>query len=112
MAGDATVVESCLITLGARQTVHTPTLPASFYTPWLELVQESFSDDTTDFASFPMAERVITLSRASLPHWRAFQPVPETVMINRALGGHYWNMRQLGSQPALRPLLHTVLPAT
>ncbi|MEK6789948.1 MAG: AarF/ABC1/UbiB kinase family protein [Pseudomonadota bacterium] len=111
LAGDAAIIESGLIALGARQTAHTPTLPESFYTPWLELAQESFSDDTTDFASFPMAERVITLSRAALPHWRAFQPVPETVMINRALGGHYWNLRQLGAQLALRPLLHTVLPA-
>ena len=111
LIGDGNAIESSLIALGARQTTHTPALPESFYTPWLELAQESFSDDTTDFASFPMAERVIALSRAALPHWRAFQPVPETVMINRALGGHYWNLRQLGAQLALRPLLHTVLPA-
>jgi len=110
LAGDAAIIESGLIALGARQIAHTPTLPASFYTPWLALAQESFSNDITDFAHFPMAERVITLSRAALPYWRAFQPVPETVMINRALGGHYWNLRQLGAQLALRPLLHTVLP--
>ena len=110
MANDAAAIESGLIALGARQTTHTPTLPESFYAPWLTLVQESFSDDITDFASFPMAERVIALSRAALPQWRAFQPVPETVMINRALGGHYWNLRQLGAQLALRPLLHAVLP--
>ncbi|MES3040488.1 MAG: AarF/ABC1/UbiB kinase family protein [Pseudomonadota bacterium] len=111
LIGDGAAIESGLIALGARQTAHTPALPESFYTPWLELAQESFSDNTTDFARFPMAERVIALSRAALPQWRAFQPVPETVMVNRALGGHYWNLRQLGAQLALRPLLHTVLPA-
>ncbi|MES2721406.1 MAG: AarF/ABC1/UbiB kinase family protein [Pseudomonadota bacterium] len=111
LAGDTDAIEAGLIALGARQTTHTPTLPGAFYAPWLALAAESFSDDVTDFASFPMAERVIALSRAALPQWRAFQPVPETVMVNRALGGHYWNLRQLGAQLALRPLLHTVLPA-
>lgn len=109
--GDTAGVEAGLIALGARQIEHTPSLPSSFYAPWLALAQDSFSDDIIDFARFPLAERVITLSRAALPQWRAFQPVPETVMVNRALGGHYWNLRQLGAQLALRPLLHTVLPA-
>lgn len=110
LVGDTDSIESSLIALGARQTAHTPTLPEAFYAPWLALAEESFSEEVTDFASFPMAERVIALSRAALPQWRAFQPVPETVMVNRALGGHYWNLRQLGAQLALRPLLHTVLP--
>lgn len=110
LVGDSDNIEASLIALGARQTAHTPTLPEAFYAPWLALAEESFSEDVTDFASFPMAERVIALSRAALPQWRAFQPVPETVMVNRALGGHYWNLRQLGAQLALRPLLHTVLP--
>ena len=110
LAGDSAAIEQGLIALGARQTEHTPTLSASFYRPWLDLMQESFSEERTDFARFPLAERVIALSRESLPNWRAFQPVPETVMVNRALGGHYWNLRQLGAQLALRPLLHTVLP--
>lgn len=109
--GDSSAIETGLIALGARQTAHTPMLAADFYQPWLDLMQRSFSDHVTDFASFPLAEQVIALSREALPHWRAFQPVPETVMVNRALGGHYWNLRQLGAQLALRPLLHTVLPA-
>lgn len=111
LAGDADGIETGLIALGARQTEHTPSLPGSFYSPWLELAQASFSHHITDFSTFPLAERVIALSRAALPHWRAFQPVPETVMINRALGGHYWNLRQLGAQLALRPLLLSVLPS-
>jgi predicted unusual protein kinase regulating ubiquinone biosynthesis (AarF/ABC1/UbiB family) len=110
LAGDSAAIEHGLIALSARQTEHTPALAASFYRPWLDLMQESFSEEPTDFGRFPLAERVIALSRESLPHWRAFQPVPETVMVNRALGGHYWNLRQLGAQLALRPLLHTVLP--
>jgi len=110
LAGHADAIESGLVALGARQTTAVPQLPESFYTPWLALVQESFSENVTDFSRFPMAERVIALSRDALPQWRAFQPVPETVMINRALGGHYWNLRQLGAQLALRPLLNAVLP--
>lgn len=111
LKGDSDAIEAGLIALGARQTEHTPRLAAAFYKPWLDLMQRSFSDQITDFASFPLAEQVIALSRDALPNWRAFQPVPETVMVNRALGGHYWNLRQLGAQLALKPLLGTVLPA-
>lgn len=111
LAGDATGLENGLIRLGARNTRHTLALPHEFYAPWIRLTQDSLSEQHVDFASFPLAERAIKLSRKALPHWRAFQPVPEIVMINRALGGHYWNLRQLGCSLALRPLLTQVLPA-
>ena len=62
-----------------------------------------------DFATFPLAERAIKLSRKALPYWRAFQPVPDLVLINRALGGHYWNLRQLGCQLSTRELIEQVL---
>jgi len=108
--GDASGMENGLIRLGARNTRHTLALSSDFYAPWIRLAQDSFSEDAVDFGSFPLAERAIKLSRKALPQWRAFQPVPGIVMINRALGGHYWNLRQLGCRLALRPLLTQVLP--
>ncbi len=110
LRGDAGGLESGLIRLGARNTRHTVALPHDFYQPWIKLTQDSFNEEKVNFGSFPLAERVIKLSRKAMPQWRAFQPVPEIVMINRAVGGHYWNLRQLGCRLALRPLLTQVLP--
>lgn len=112
MAGNAGDLENWLIRLGARNTGHTAILPADFYQPWLKLAGDTIADSATDFASLPLAERVLKLSRKALPQWRAFQPVPEIVMVNRALGGHYWNLRQLGSRLAVKPLLTQVLEAS
>lgn len=110
LAGDASAVESGLIRLGARNTQNTLAMPLDFYRPWLRLAQDSLgSTEPVDFATFPLAERAIKLSRKALPHWRAFQPVPDLVMINRALGGHYWNLRQLGCQLSTRELIEQVL---
>ncbi len=110
LAGDASAVESGLIRLGARNTHHTMAMPLDFYRPWIRLAQDSLgATEPVDFGSFPLAERAIKLSRKALPHWRAFQPVPDLVMINRALGGHYWNLRQLGCRLSTRSLIEQVL---
>lgn len=111
LASHAGGLESGLIKLGARNTRHTVALPQAFYQPWLTLTQQCFSDVPVNFATFPLAERVIKLSREALPQWRAFQPVPDIVMINRTLGGHYWNLREIGCELALRPLITDLLRA-
>lgn len=110
LAGNAGGLENSLIRLGARNTRQTVALPHDFYKPWMQLAQDSLGDDIVDYGSTPLAERAIRLSRKALPQWRAFQPVPGLVLINRALGGHYWNLRQLGCRLALRPLLMQALP--
>lgn len=105
LAQDPAAVEDSLIRLGARNTQHTPDLPDGFYRPWLQLAGDILADTPVDFATWPLAEQVLRLSRKALPQWRAFQPVPDLVLVNRALGGHYWNLRQLGANVAMRPLL-------
>lgn len=113
LAGDASAVESGLIRLGARNTQQQVALPLDFYRPWLQLAQEGLAaEEPVDFARFPLIERIVKLSRKALPHWRAFQPVPDIVLINRALGGHYWNLRQLGCRLATRPLVEQALAAS
>lgn len=102
-------LESGLIKLGARNTRHTTAMPHAFYQPWIGFTQECFSATPVNFGTYPLAERVIKLSREALPYWRAFQPVPEIVMINRTLGGHYWNLREMGCELALKPLLDDLL---
>lgn len=110
LAGDEHAVEAEMRALGARDTTQAPRLPDGFYEPWLALAQACLNSDTAvDFATYPLAEQAITLGRQSLGQWRAFQPVPDLVLINRSLGGHYWNLRQLGAQLSTRPLMQAVL---
>lgn len=106
---DAALAEETLIAMGARNLDAEAHLGETFYSPWLELSRRIFAETRTDFAQTPFAEEVMQLSRQALPHWRAFLPVPDTVMINRMLGGHYWNLRQIGAQTALGPLLREVM---
>lgn len=103
LANDAQRLEQGLIAMGARNTDHTPHLDAGFYAPWMRLAGASIGDDIVKYGEFPLAEIAMKLSREALPHWRAFQPVPEQVMINRAIGGHYWNLRELRAELAMRP---------
>ncbi|REH38670.1 putative unusual protein kinase regulating ubiquinone biosynthesis (AarF/ABC1/UbiB family) [Paraperlucidibaca baekdonensis] len=103
LANDAQRLEQGLIAMGARNTDHTPHLDAAFYAPWMRLAGASIGDDIVKYGEFPLAEIAMKLSREALPHWRAFQPVPEQVMINRAIGGHYWNLRELRAELAMRP---------
>lgn len=103
LVNDAQRLEQGLIAMGARNTDHTPHLDAGFYAPWMRLAGASIGDDIVKYGEFPLAEIAMKLSREALPHWRAFQPVPEQVMINRAIGGHYWNLRELRAELAMRP---------
>ena len=89
--------------MGARNTEHTPHLGSDFYAPWIRLAQASIDNKLVKYAEFPLAEIAMKLSREALPQWRAFQPVPEQVMINRAIGGHYWNLREIRAELAMRP---------
>ena len=101
-AGDTERLEQGLIAMGARNTEHTPYLGSDFYAPWIRLAQASIDNKPVNYAEFPLAEIAMKLSRKALPQWRAFQPVPEQVMINRAIGGHYWNLREIRAELAMR----------
>lgn len=109
LAGSSSGIENALIRMGGRNTRQEAILSGDFYAPWIALAHQMFSDQVIDYGKQPLAERALALSRQALPHWRAFQPVPDAVMLNRTLGGHYWNLRQLGAQLALRPLLEELL---
>lgn len=103
LAGDAAELERGLIAMAARNTEHTPHLGEDFYREWMRLAQASIGAKPVCYGEFPLAEIAMKLSREALPHWRAFQPVPEQVMINRAIGGHYWNLRELRAELAMQP---------
>lgn len=111
LSGDALGLERGMLAMGARNSEHTPHLGGDFYAPWIRLAQASIDTKLVCYGEFPLAEIAMKLSREALPHWRAFQPVPEQVMINRAIGGHYWNLRELRAELAMRPFIEDLLTA-
>jgi predicted unusual protein kinase regulating ubiquinone biosynthesis (AarF/ABC1/UbiB family) len=109
---DFAELDRALISLGVRNTENAPHMPADFYAPWATIVQRAFSDTPFDFGNATLHEDVMRLARQSLKHWEAFRPSPDTMLVDRAIGGHYWTLKQLGVNTAFREALYRNLERT
>lgn len=109
IAQDYEALEEALISLGVRNTQHTARMPADFYAPWVTIVHTAFSETPYDFGAATLHEDVMRLARRSLKYWEAFRPSPDTMLVDRAIGGHYWTLKQLGVNTAFRDALHRVI---
>lgn len=109
MADDFAALEAALISMGVRNTEHAPHMSAEFYAPWVVIMQKAFSETPFDFASATLHEDVMRLVRKSLKHWEAFRPSPDTMLVDRAVGGHYWTLKQLGVNTAFRDALNRAI---
>ena len=72
-------------------------------------MHKAFSETPFDFAKATLHEDVVRLARRSLKYWEAFRPSPDTMLVDRAIGGHYWTLKQLGVNTAFRAALHRAL---
>lgn len=102
---DYSGIEQALINLGVRNTENVPHIPGEFYAPWVTLALKPFSDAPFDFANTKLHEEITKQGRRSLKYWNAFQPSPDTLLVDRAIGGHYWTLKQLGVNAAFRETL-------
>ena len=50
------------------------------------------------------------LLKPSLKYWDVFKPSPETLMVNRTVSGHYWNMIHLKMHDNLNDLFDELAP--
>ncbi len=100
LSSDYAALDKGLIELGVRNTENS--LPSGFYAPWAAIVLQAFSDAPYDFASATLHEDIVKLARQSFKHWDAFRPSPDSMMVDRAIGGHYWTLKQLGVNAAFR----------
>lgn len=66
---------------------------------------KAFSEQPYDFGGSKLHEEVVSRARKSLKYWDAFQPSADTILVNRAIGGHYWTMKELGVNTAFRDAL-------
>ncbi|MCC2638426.1 MAG: hypothetical protein K0Q68_2145 [Moraxellaceae bacterium] len=109
---DYDALEDALICLGVRNTEHLARMPADFYAPWVTIVHQAFSETPFNFGTATLHEDVMRLARRSLKYWEAFRPSPDTMLVDRAIGGHYWTLKQLGVNTAFRDALHHAMSQT
>ena len=105
IAKDFHALEKALIEMGVRNTNNAPHITPDFYEPWTHLIMKAFSEQPYDFGGSRLHEEVVTRARKSLSYWDAFQPSADTMLVNRAIGGHYWTMKELGVNTAFRDAL-------
>jgi predicted unusual protein kinase regulating ubiquinone biosynthesis (AarF/ABC1/UbiB family) len=109
ISGNYAELDQALISLGVRNAEHAPHMPADFYAPWVGIVHQAFSETPFNFGTATLHEDVMRLARHSLKHWEAFRASPDTMLVDRAIGGHYWTLKQLGVNTAFRDALHKAL---
>ncbi len=85
-------------------------VPAEFYKQWLSLLLPPVNEPF-DFAQSTLHHEAVKLGRKSLKYWDCFQPSGDTMMINRAVSGHYWNMVALKVQENFEPLVSRLVIA-
>lgn len=105
LANDYHALEKALIEMGVRNTENAPHIDREFYEPWALILMKAFSEQPYDFGGSRLHEEVVARARKSLKYWDAFQPSADTMLVNRAIGGHYWTMKELGVNTAFREAL-------
>ncbi|MDI1300575.1 MAG: AarF/ABC1/UbiB kinase family protein [bacterium] len=106
---DLPALELALIAMGVRNTENAPQLPGDFYAPWIDLILQPFSESSFDFGLTTLHEDFVRQARHSFKYWTAFQPSADSMLVNRAVAGHYWTLKQLGVNTAFRDALNKTL---
>ena len=94
LANDYATVESALRDLGIRTQIGE--VPPEYYLEWIAILLAPLQDKTFDFGHSQVHEQVLKQIESLMKYWDSFQPSAETMMVNRAIGAHYWNFVNLG----------------
>lgn len=95
------IIEKSLQELKVRNT-HGQ-IPADFYIDWKNILLEPMTQPF-DFSKSTVHIKTVDQLRQSLKYWDSFMPSAETMMINRTVSGHYWNMIHLKVNDNFKPL--------
>ncbi|WP_179995912.1 AarF/ABC1/UbiB kinase family protein [Acinetobacter sp. YH16051] len=68
--------------------------PEDLYLQWLEVLMRPLTTHY-DFAENSAHHDGVELVKSSLKYWDVFKPSPDTLMVNRTVSGHYWNLIHL-----------------
>ena len=105
--GDIAVLEQQLQQLAAI--TETGKFPEILYRQWLEILLRPLTTPY-NFKENSSHHDAIILAKQSLKYWDLFKPSPDTLMVNRTVSGHYWNLIHLKVNDDLSDLLDEIVP--
>ena len=83
--------------------------PEELYKAWLEVLLRPLTTHY-DFAENSAHHDGMKLVKKSLKYWDVFKPSPDTLMVNRTISGHYWNLIQLKVHDDLSDVFEELIP--
>lgn len=83
--------------------------PTELYEQWLEVLMRPLTTQY-DFAENSAHHDGVELIKPSLKYWDVFKPSPDTLMVNRTVSGHYWNLIHLKVNDNLTDLFNELVP--
>ena len=84
--------------------------PDELYSQWIEILLRPLSTHY-DFAENSSHHDGMRLVKKSLKYWDVFKPSPDTLMVNRTVSGHYWNLIHLKGHDNLNDLFEELVPS-
>ncbi len=100
-------IEAHLVSLDAL--AETGKFPEELYKNWLEVLLRPLTTQY-DFAENSAHHDGVILVKKSLKYWDTFKPSPDTLMVNRTISGHYWNLIHLKVDDNLNDLFEELVP--
>ena len=104
---DITTIENELTALDAL--AEKGKFPEELYKAWLEVLLRPLTTHY-DFAENSAHHDGMKLVKKSLKYWDVFKPSPDTLMVNRTISGHYWNLIQLKVHDDLSDVFEELIP--
>lgn len=105
---DIPVIEQHLMALDAL--AEQGKFPVELYQQWLEVLLRPLTTQY-DFAENSAHHDGVILVKKSLKYWDTFKPSPDTLMVNRTISGHYWNLIHLKVDDNLNDLFEELVPS-
>ncbi|HEX5382426.1 MAG TPA: AarF/ABC1/UbiB kinase family protein [Acinetobacter sp.] len=84
--------------------------PEPLYQAWLEVLMRPLTTHY-DFAENSAHHDGMELVKSSLKYWDVFKPSPDTLMVNRTISGHYWNLIHLKVNDNLNDVFEELVPS-
>lgn len=105
---DIAQLEDLLVQLHSIAEKHK--FPPELYNQWIEILLRPLTTHY-DFAENSSHHDGMLLVKKSLKYWDVFKPSPDTLMVNRTISGHYWNLIHLKVNDNLNDLFEELVPA-
>ena len=84
--------------------------PKELYESWLNVLLRPLTEHY-DFAENSAHHDGVELVKPSLKYWDIFKPSPDTLMVNRTISGHYWNMIHLKVHDDFSDIFESLIPS-